>query len=131
MNDPTLVEIRGYMRDHSVWPSMQGYEIVSVFLVGFAALYDITSKTRPPKRPQKIWQILSSPFRNFLTLQDLEEPVGRAACRSRSKIACLVALGLLQSALYLGRFVFALVSGGPAATGLLLLCLAWVRGHFQ
>ncbi|KAJ7193321.1 pleiotropic drug resistance ABC transporter [Mycena pura] len=104
---------------------MQGYEIVSVFLVGFAALYDITSKTRPPKRPQKIWRILSSPFRNFLTLQDLEEPVGEAACRSWSKIACLVALGLLQSALYLGRFVFALVSGGPGATGLLLLCLAW------
>ncbi|KAF7303184.1 P-loop containing nucleoside triphosphate hydrolase protein [Mycena kentingensis (nom. inval.)] len=91
---------------------MRGTDIASVALVGAAALYDATN---PPRIA-----FLS----NFLSLADLEEPVGPSARRSLLKTASLVLLALVQCALFLGCSVQALVSSHDA-TGWILLCVAW------
>ncbi|KAJ6575411.1 pleiotropic drug resistance ABC transporter [Mycena capillaripes] len=100
-------------------------DVVSLLLISFTFVYDLTSRVQLPKYSKSIWQTLSSPFRDFLTLEDLEEPVGDNARRSRSKVVYLVALGLLQCAGFLGCLVYALVSGQRGATVSLLLSLAW------
>lgn len=103
-------------------------DVVSLLLVSFTLVYDLTSRVQLPKSSKSIWQTLSSPFRDFLRLEDLAEPVGDNARRSRAKVVYLVALGLLQCAGFLGCLVYALVSGqrGGAIVSL-LISLAWVR----
>ncbi|KAJ6520112.1 P-loop containing nucleoside triphosphate hydrolase protein [Mycena sanguinolenta] len=100
-------------------------DVVSLFTVSLTIVYDLTSRIDLPKYPKSILQSLSSPFQNFLSLEDLGEPVGTQSRRSRLKVAGLVGLALLQCASFLGSFVYAWVSGGRGGTVLLLLCLAW------
>ncbi|KAJ7269434.1 P-loop containing nucleoside triphosphate hydrolase protein [Mycena haematopus] len=100
-------------------------DIVSLFTISLTIVYDLTSKIDPPKYPKLTLQSLSSLFQNFLTLEDLEEPVGDQSRRSRLKTAGLVGLALLQCASFLGSFVYAWVAGRQGGTLSLLLCLAW------
>ncbi|KAJ7651661.1 hypothetical protein DFH06DRAFT_1270538 [Mycena polygramma] len=104
----------------------QPADVVSLLLLCVTIVYDLRSKVpQLPKYPKSVWQTLSSPFQSFLTLEDLEEPVGPKARRSRLKAVCLIGLGLLQSAGFLGCFVYALVAGRGGATWWLLISLAW------
>ncbi|KAJ7459165.1 P-loop containing nucleoside triphosphate hydrolase protein [Mycena galericulata] len=101
-------------------------DVVSLVVLLATILYDLTSKAQTtPKSTQSSWHTLSSPFQNFLTLDDLEESPGSSARRSRLKISSLVGLGLLQCAGWLACFVYALVSGQHVATVPLLISLAW------
>ncbi|KAF7337494.1 P-loop containing nucleoside triphosphate hydrolase protein [Mycena sanguinolenta] len=99
--------------------------IVSLFTVSLTIVYDLTSRIDLPKYSKSIVQSLSSPFQNFLGLEDLGEPVGTQSRRSRLKVVALVGLALLQCASFLGSFVYAWVSRGHGGTVSLLLCLAW------
>ncbi|KAJ7786610.1 pleiotropic drug resistance ABC transporter [Mycena metata] len=105
--------------------SLAAADILSLLLVSVTLVHDVTRVQPPTKHFQSLWQTLIPPFQNFLTLEDLEEPVGERASRSRLKTRCLVALGLLQSAGFLGCFVYALASEGRGATASLLLSIAW------
>ncbi|KAJ7040325.1 pleiotropic drug resistance ABC transporter [Mycena alexandri] len=100
-------------------------DILSLLLISVTLVHDVTRVQPPTKHFQSLWQTLISPFQNFLTLEDLEEPVGDRASRSRLRTRCLVGLGLLQSAGFLGCFVYALASEGRGATASLLLSIAW------
>ncbi|KAJ6621075.1 pleiotropic drug resistance ABC transporter [Mycena sp. CBHHK59/15] len=97
-------------------------DILSVLLLSATIVYDAGSRARPPK---STLQILCSPFQNFLTLQDLQEPVGRPAARSRLKTISLVGLAFVQSAGWLAYFVYAWVLGDRRTTAPLLACIAW------
>jgi hypothetical protein len=126
---PVLYRSSFPIDDHSAPPmGTEPADVVSVLLVFLTVVYDLTSKVDWPKYPKSIWQSLSSPFQNFLTLEDLAEPVGDRASRSRLKAAALVGLALLQCAGFLGCFVHTWVSGQrDGSVLLLLLSLAWVR----
>ncbi|KAJ7161288.1 P-loop containing nucleoside triphosphate hydrolase protein [Mycena crocata] len=100
-------------------------EIVSALLISYTIVHDLTSRVHAPKTARSIRQILSSPFRSFLALEDLEESPGQPAPRSRLKIVSLVGLALFQCAGTLGFFVYAWTSGKPGAAVLLLISLAW------
>jgi hypothetical protein len=106
---------------------LESADVVSLLLISFTIVYDLTSRVDLPKYPKTIWQTLSSPFQNFLELEDLEEPVGDEARRSRIKVICLVVLGLLQGAGFLAYFVYTTVVFERDATVSLLISLAWVR----
>ncbi|KAJ7170194.1 pleiotropic drug resistance ABC transporter [Mycena filopes] len=99
-------------------------DILSLLLISITIVHDITSRVQSPKH-LKPWQTLTAPFRNFLTLDDLEEPVGDRASRSRLKTSSLVVLGFLQSAGFLGCFVYALASEERGAAASVLLSIAW------
>lgn len=106
---------------------LESADVVSLLLISFTIVYDLTSRVDLPKYPKTIWQTLSFPFQNFLELEDLEEPVGDEARRSRIKVICLVVLGLLQGAGFLAYFVYTTVVFERDATVSLLISLAWVR----
>lgn len=110
--------------------ALEPTNVVSVVLLLTTIVHDLTSRLQSPKYTQTIWQTLSSPFQNFLTLEDLEELPGPSAHRSLSSLVGLALLGLLQCAGWLACFVYALVSGEYVATVSLLNSLGWVRRKF-
>ncbi|KAF7311117.1 P-loop containing nucleoside triphosphate hydrolase protein [Mycena chlorophos] len=103
-----------------LFPTMTPADTASLGLVGLTVLYDVASRLRTSKHPWRIW----SPLRNFLTLRDLEETAGEPTRSFLLKTVCLVALSASQSALFLGCFVAALVSG-HASLEWFLLSSAW------
>lgn len=96
-------------------------DVVSWILVLATVLHDLV--LRVPSPTKSTW----SPFRNFLTLEDLEELPGPLARRSRLKAASLVGLGLIQCAGWLACFVYALISRELPALVPFFNSLAWVR----
>ncbi|KAJ7103247.1 P-loop containing nucleoside triphosphate hydrolase protein [Mycena belliarum] len=99
-----------------------GSDIAAVGCIVTTIIHDALSRVQLAKHP--LWQSLRSPFQSFLTIEDLEEPVGRSAHRSRLKVSCLVGLGLLQCAGWLACSVYALVGRQPITVAL-FICFAW------
>ncbi|KAJ3833131.1 P-loop containing nucleoside triphosphate hydrolase protein [Lentinula raphanica] len=91
-------------------------------------VYDTLSSLRTtfPSPLKRLWLRLTSPFQNFLTLDDFDEPIGKPIPKSELKIKLLCALSLLESSIWLGYVVFEFVNQeGTAAFRALLICLSW------
>ncbi|KAI3621779.1 abc transporter [Moniliophthora roreri] len=69
----------------------------------------IASKLSSPKPVSRAWKTLSFPFRNFLHLEDLEEPAIRIVGSSVTTLRLLSVFATLQSTGWLGFFVYSLV----------------------
>jgi len=80
----------------SVWSP----EILSILLptgiVLLALILDIITSIKYPKVLRKAWIRFSSPFRNFMTLDDLLEPVGPTVKPSELRIRILAALAVVS-----------------------------------
>ncbi|KAK0208709.1 P-loop containing nucleoside triphosphate hydrolase protein [Desarmillaria ectypa] len=72
----------------------------------YAVAYDVGSRLRFPKGIRKVYRCFVAPFKNFLTLADLADPIGEPAIpsvlltRSLSILACLQAFGWLGCLAY-------------------------------
>ncbi|KIK70611.1 hypothetical protein GYMLUDRAFT_89627 [Collybiopsis luxurians FD-317 M1] len=101
-----------------------------VFLLVF--LFDALSAFRSavPKSARRLWQHISfpfkAPFRNFLTPDDFDEPVGSPLPKPTFKIKALCTLAALQSSGWLAYFVYSFVVQDTSAMNrALLVFITW------
>ncbi|KAK1234881.1 hypothetical protein PQX77_001975 [Marasmius sp. AFHP31] len=86
----------------------------------------VSVKLPVPKIAQRAWIFLTSPFRNFLYLEDLEEPVKKLNGPPIATIRALTILPLVQSIGWLSCFVYACVSRDvPMIIQSLLVSITW------
>ncbi|KIM47463.1 hypothetical protein M413DRAFT_22125 [Hebeloma cylindrosporum] len=80
------------------------------FLTGrhilFSLLFDLVSSIRHPEILRKLWNWTTSPFRNFLTVDDLLEPVDRTPEFSTLKNRYLIGLASVAFVGWVGCLVF-------------------------
>jgi len=108
----------------------QYHLLLPTAVIAFTLVHDVLVSVEPsvPKVAQRIWIYLTSPFRNFLYLEDLEEPVKKLDGPPVQKIRALTILPLVQSIGWLGCFVYACVSRDvPMIIQSLLVSITWVR----
>ncbi|KAJ3517873.1 hypothetical protein NLJ89_g222 [Agrocybe chaxingu] len=83
---------------------------VGVFLpptIIFAAVFlDLASSLPYPKICQAIWRWSTAPFRNFLTLDDLLEPVDKTPIQYKHKTSTLIGLALLALVGWVGCMTY-------------------------
>lgn len=98
-------------------------------VVGLVALvYDLTLTIRLPKSLASTLHRLSSPFQDFLALEDLFDPVDFTNTRSELKNRTLAGLALLDSVCWLAFFAYrALLGDSMLATKSLVASVTWVR----
>lgn len=104
--------------------------LVPTFVIIFALIYDTCStfQSACPKPLKRLWQRVTSPLQNFLTPSDFDEPVGNPLPKPVLKIKVLFSLGILQSASWLGYFVYTSVKQDTnAMIRALLVSITWVR----
>ncbi|CAK5280326.1 unnamed protein product [Mycena citricolor] len=99
---------------------------VAVVLVALTLAYDVLCRIPWPKPIQRAWRTLHAPFRNFLTLEDLAEPVGDRVHESRLKTISVVGVAIIQGGGFLGYFAYACAAGDGDGMGWLLVSLAWI-----
>lgn len=92
-----------------------------------ALSHDIWTSTDHLRFLKKAWHVFSCPFQNFMTLDDLLEPVGPAAKVSWSKIRVLVALSTLSSIGWFGCLAFGFYTNDTYFTmRSLIFSICWV-----
>ncbi len=85
------------------------YLALSVALIAFTLIHDATSRLHLPKALNIAAASISAPFRNFLTLQDVEGPVDTPAIPSPLKVRTMSCLAFLQAAGWLGSLTYSAV----------------------
>ncbi|KAH7930921.1 pleiotropic drug resistance ABC transporter [Leucogyrophana mollusca] len=88
-------------------------------LITVVVLYDIITAVSFPKGIQLLWRHISAPFRSFLTLDDLEDPIDQELSKPVSIHRALAVLALINSVGWLASFVYALALREPWAQALL------------
>ena len=102
-----------------------------VAVIALAFLYDITLALGLPRPIRNVLEWLATPFRNFLTLEDLDE--ASTATKNRIvqpqwKLSIFVALPLLQAILNVSISAFHASQDKHAdAMRHLLLAISWVK----
>ncbi|KAJ3895149.1 pleiotropic drug resistance ABC transporter [Lentinula edodes] len=98
-------------------------------IILFTIVYDIVSVFRAviPSTFNLLWKHISSPFQNFLTLDDFDEPAGKPLPKSQIKLVLLCILGILQSSGWLGYLVYTCVNDDGTSTMIraLLIFITW------
>ena len=86
-------------------PLMLFVQLLAALLV-YTVTYDVLSKLVLPKRLQRLTRRVTSPFRNFLTVEDIDGPVSEPShlplftSRVLTSAACLQAFGWFSALLY-------------------------------
>jgi hypothetical protein len=81
-----------------------------------------------PKSLRTVLQRLYAPFQNFITLDDLEDPVDVPAPLAVWKARVLVVLALVAAVSWFADFVYASISGDPIyAMQASVAIITWVR----
>ena len=86
-------------------PAWIAYKLPGTIIFS-AFLYDLASSISQPKFVRAIFRWLSSPFRNFLTLEDLSEPVDLTPRFSKVRNRFLVGLASILFVSWMGCLVF-------------------------
>ena len=115
-----------------VSPSHQGV-FVNTLLPGCVCLllllYDVSASVRWPPVVRRALRTLAAPFRDFLTLEDLEEQSHRVEPPSTWKARVLVLGSALEAVVWIGVLTYSVLVGDQ---GLSLHAAAtattWVRG---
>lgn len=90
--------------------------------------YDLVSTLRFHKSFRKAFRTLTSPFRNFLTLDDLEDPPGRAVSPATWKSRALALGAVLECVAWAAAFAYAeTVGDGKGAAQAIVASVTWVR----
>lgn len=127
-------QLAGYRRTFQALQMSSQYHIDVIApssIILFTIVYDIVSVFRAviPSTFKLLWKHISSPFQNFLTLDDFDEPAGKPLPKSQIKIVLLCILGVLQSSGWLGYLVYTCVNDDGTSTMIkaLLIFITWVR----
>jgi hypothetical protein len=75
-------------------------------IIFVALLHDLVSSVSLPKFVRAVFRWLSSPFRNFLTLEDLLDPVDLTLRYSKAKNRFLVGLASILFVSWMGYLIF-------------------------
>lgn len=86
-------------------PAGMVYHLPGAIIVA-ALLYDLASSIYPPKFVRAAFRWLSSPFKNFLTLEDLLEPVDLTPRCPKVQNRFLVGLASILFVSWMGCLVF-------------------------
>ena len=90
-------------------------------------LFDLLSSIRYPKISRTLWNWTTSPFRNFLTVDDLLESFERTPEFSTIKNRYLIGLSSVALVGWVGCLVFGIsVNDGEYATKALVYSISWV-----
>lgn len=90
-----------------------------------AIVIDFLARRQLPKIIQVTWSALSAPFRNFITLDDVEGPFDDDFPQQIWIIRALVSIALLSSFSWLAYFGYTIVLQEPW-TNALVASIAWV-----
>lgn len=103
----------------AIWPAL--------FII-LAAANDIITILPLPGLFQKIWRVVSSPFRNFMKNEDLLDPTGPPLRLANLRVRSMLAISVIAFAEWVGVAVFG-TFGEDASYNLRpwLLALGWVR----
>ncbi|KAI0950790.1 hypothetical protein AcW1_008002 [Taiwanofungus camphoratus] len=94
--------------------------------------YDLLSTFRYPKPVQRAFRTLTSPFRDFLTLDDLEGPIGCAAPTVVWKSRVLAVGAALASVAWLAVFAYAEIVGDTAYRTLAIVgTITWLYAFLR
>lgn len=122
-----------FSSQESRWLSSSFREVVlgtllPATIIVVTLVYDVLSSIRLPKPLRNILRALGTPFRDFLTLEDLEDPVDYNLSRSAWRERALVTLAISESAGWLGYFVYTVtLTDSVLSTEAVVACVAWVR----
>ncbi len=106
---------------------MFSWKTLSSSVIVYAIAYDVGSRLRFPKGIRKVYRCFVAPFKNFLTLEDLADPVGEPAVPSVTVTRALSVLACLQAFGWVGCLVYALVLNGASLSPTsLLAAFSWV-----
>jgi hypothetical protein len=100
----------------SMWEVREVGTAVPAVIIITALLLDIRSLIYCPRFLKNVYHGVSRPFQNFMTLDDLLEPVGPTAKVSVSKVRILMALSILSSVGWLGCFAFGFYTSDTSFT---------------
>ncbi|TFK41840.1 pleiotropic drug resistance ABC transporter [Crucibulum laeve] len=122
--------------DNASWTSPRTRELLATSLpCGFILLaffHDIATTIRHPKPVRILYSRISSPFRNFLTLEDLDDPVDGTLRYDISKLRALACLACISSIVWAGCFTFAFYTEAPKQfIGSLVFSIAWAYVALQ
>ena len=96
-------------------------------IIFVALLHNLASSISQPKFVRAVFRWLSSPFRDFLTLEDLSEPVDLTPRYSKGKNRFLVGLASISFVSWLGCVVFKIyVDDHVYAMKAMVQSLSWV-----
>ncbi|KAK0233579.1 P-loop containing nucleoside triphosphate hydrolase protein [Armillaria fumosa] len=105
---------------------MFSWEALSSSVIVYAVAYDVGSRLRFLKTIRKVYRCFVVPFKNFLTLEDLADPIGELAMPSVPVTRALSVLACLQAFGWLGCLVYALVLNGASLSYTsLLAAFSW------
>lgn len=96
--------------------------VVILFLAG---IRDGLDHRQPPKNIQALWVTLTSPLRDFITLQDLEEPPDEDVPKQIGVARMLVCLAIMNSFGWFAVFAYALMTQETWA-GASIASVTWV-----
>jgi hypothetical protein len=101
-----------------------------VSLLTLLILYDCLRYVGLPSPLQRVLRVVSSPFKNFLTVDDLEEPPKRTRKIPAWKNRALVALAISEAAAWLAYGLYVAVSEWSLAIHTCAVSfLVWVRAN--
>lgn len=93
-------------------------------------LCDVFSSVRWPLVVRRVLQTLVSPFRDFLTLEDLEEPPHHVESPSTWKARVLVLGSALEAAVWIGVLTYSVLAGDQGlAVQATVTATTWVRSN--
>jgi hypothetical protein len=102
--------------------------VLSASLIAVAVVHDFVTTSSIPYPFKQSFRHLGAPFRNFLTLEDVMNPLeGEVRC-SKSKSRALSALAFIASTSWLGCVVYGVyLENTEYAVKSLISSFAWVR----
>lgn len=104
---------------------LETYLLASIFVLTF--LHDILSAFRYPRQLRRFWIRFTSPFRDFLTLDDLLDPVDRTLTDRAVTGRYLAGLAAVEALGWIGRLIYAIIlHHTDYATKSLVLSVSWV-----
>ncbi|KAF8899072.1 hypothetical protein BD779DRAFT_1781441 [Infundibulicybe gibba] len=89
--------------------------VVPAIALSFVIAYDGASNIRFPGILRRAGRVLSAPFRNFLSLEDLLDPVGDTHSKLKLSICILLGLSFSESCFWLANFSYNFVLGGDVS----------------
>lgn len=108
---------------------------ISVSVIVFTIFYDLLIATRFPGSIRKLFKCISSPFENFLHVEDLEEYTSSKPVKltpPRWKLLLLVLLPFLQVLLKISFLSYHVVSGNSReALQCAIVAFAWVSRYMS
>lgn len=117
----------GSAPSHSFELSRWADTLVPAAIIAAAFLFSVSSTIPVPRRVLRLWTWLTAPFRNFLTIDDLWEPVDRTLPITKVASRILTGIAAVEFVAwmtYLGYMKYMDDLHGTAKS--LIFSLAWV-----